>query len=156
DQEAAHHVHRPEENRREAEHPRERRVGTPQDQHRTHEHDAVDRIRPRHERRVKDHRHLGDDLIADEDREREYGAVGEQGVDHVALLVEAVAGDAPDAWSRSAVGACRTWPSWVTQVSRTMSSSKSSRRDPSLTRSRKNAVMLREYIWLAWTGRVEA
>src|SRR6267142_3173582 len=151
-QEAAHHVHRSQEHGHEPEHPGDRGVGRPQDEHRAHQDNPMDRVGPAHEGRVEDDRNLRDHLVADEDGEHEYGQVVQQGVDHGALP----AGAAAWAPRRSAVGACTTLPSCVTQVSRTMSSSKFKRRAPSFTSRRKNEVMFREYIWLAWTGSVEA
>src|SRR5919198_3505605 len=41
------------------------------DEHRTDDHDSVDRVRSGHERRVQERRHLRDHLEAEEDRERE-------------------------------------------------------------------------------------
>ena len=49
-----------------------------------------------------------------------------------------------------------TRPCWVTQLSRTISSLKSRARAPSFTRFSRNEEMLREYIWLACTGKVAA
>ena len=51
----------------------ERRVGRAGDEHRADEDDAVDRVRPRHERRVQQRRHARDELEAEEDGEDEDG-----------------------------------------------------------------------------------
>ena len=45
--------------------------GEPEHEHRADDHDAVDRVRARHQRRVQHRRHLRDHLEAEEDREHE-------------------------------------------------------------------------------------
>src|SRR6185295_16648873 len=161
-------VHCPEDHRDESDDAREGRVGPSQNEDRADEHDSVNGVRARHERRVEDHGHLGDDFVADEDRENEDRQVAQQHVDHGSLLavpapaapaVPAAPGAAPAPAGcsiRSRVGAWRIFPSCVTQVSRMMSSLKSRFSFPSFTISRAKLVMFREYIWLAWIGIVAA
>src|SRR2546423_7279139 len=56
----------------EADHGRGRVLVTePGDEHRADDHDPVDRVRPGHERRVQERRHLRDHLEAEEDRKHE-------------------------------------------------------------------------------------
>ena len=45
--------------------------GEPEHEHRADDHDPVDRVRPRHQRRVQQRRHLRDHLDPEEDREHE-------------------------------------------------------------------------------------
>ena len=78
----------------------------PGHEHGADENDPVDRVRPRHQRGVQHRRDLGDDLEADEDGEDEDGDAVEE--------------------AQTATGSFSTRPSWVTHVSRVISSSKSS------------------------------
>ena len=77
-EEAADHVHRPEDDRDEREDLLERRVGGAGDDHRADEDDPVDRVRPRHERRVQERRHAADQLEAEQRGEREDREAGDE------------------------------------------------------------------------------
>ncbi len=108
DEEAADDVDRREHDGDERERLLETRVGRARDQHRPDEHDAVDRVRAGHERRVQERRHARDELEAEEDREREDRQAGDEARAH------------------AGTASFSTRPSCVTHVSRTTSSSKSS------------------------------
>src|SRR5205807_3875227 len=110
--------------------------------------DRRDGVRERHERRVEQAGHAADHAQADEGREDEHEQhrpvvdrrrlVGRrrlsqhQGVDHV----------------------FRTSPAWVTQVSRMISSSKSTTSVPSRVTCNRKLEMFLAYIWLACSGSV--
>src|SRR6185369_2417198 len=99
------------------------------------EDDAVDRVRPRHERRVQHRRDLRDDLDADEHGEDE---------DRDAVEKRHAHADS---------GSLSTLPSCITHVSRVISSSKSSvSSEPPPRRWLRKVQTLREYIWLACSG----
>src|SRR6476659_9362912 len=117
-----------------AEHRRYRALVGPGDEDGADDHDAVDRVRAAHERRVQRRRHLRDDLDSDERGQHEDRQLDEQ------ALVHAVA-----SWRSRLV----TRPSCVTTASAVISSSKSSATAPSTTRCSSTAWMLRAYIWLA-------
>src|SRR6266508_3540869 len=135
DDESAHDIHRPEgdcDERDDAD-PR-RQMRETGDDDRADEDDAVDRVRPRHERRVQHRRHLRDHLEADEDRQHQHRDLDDdQRGAHVAAT-----------FSR------------VTQEPAVISSSQSSASSPSGARCCSSAETFRAYSWLAWKGIVEA
>src|SRR6185312_1658687 len=135
DEEAADDVDRREDDRDERERLLDVRVRRPGDEHRADEDDAVDRVRPRHERRVQHRRDLRDDLDADEHGQDEHRDAVQKSHAH------------------AATGSLSTLPSCVTQVSRVISSSKSSvSSEPPPRRWFRNVQTFREYIWLACSG----
>src|SRR4051812_6145475 len=103
------------------------------DDHRADDHDAVDRVRARHQRRVQHRRHLRDHLEAEEDREHEHGHLGDErrGVAHAAT------------------------PFRVTHVPATTSSSQSSETSPSITSRPSSDATFRDSSWLACVGIVD-
>src|SRR6202040_3362427 len=106
----------------------------------SNEDDAVDRVGPRHQRRMQDGRHLGDDLDADEDRKHEEGQLVQQLIAHFAA-------------SRSCLARSLTIsPPCVTQLPLVISSSKSRVMAPSLTRWRSRFATLRANSWLVASG----
>src|ERR1700678_2735449 len=82
---AAEDVERREHDQDEADHRAERRELQAGNQDRADQHDAVDRVRGRHQRRVQRARHAADHFDADEHRQNEDGDLGEQMVGHYAL-----------------------------------------------------------------------
>src|SRR6266540_6994945 len=97
------------------------------DDDRADDHDPVDCVRARHERRVQQRRHLGDDLEADEGGEHEDRELGHELVTHAG-----------------------TSSFRVTHAPAVISSSKSSFSSPSGARCWTSAETLRAYSWLAW------
>src|SRR5215208_7136195 len=105
-------------------------IGGAGDQDRADDHDPVNRVRSRHERRVEQRRHLRDHLEAEEDREREDRELDDE-------LREV----AHAATSRR-----------VTHVADVISSSQSSASSPFGARCPSSEATLRAYSWLAWNG----
>src|SRR5215211_3853545 len=118
DQEAADHVDRAEGDRDHAQEVVEEALGRPDQVEPAEQHDAVDGVRGRHQRRVQRVRHLRDDLEADEGGEHQDGQLGEKV--HQAAIPAAFR--APS-WT--------IWPSLVMQAPAITSSSKSSDSSPS-------------------------
>src|SRR6266542_2332115 len=134
DDEAADDVHRPERDRCESDDANPRGlVREPRDDDRADQDDAVDRVRPGHERCVQHRRHLRDHLEADEDGEHEHRELDDdQRSPHAAAT-----------FSR------------VTHAPAVISSLQSSVSSPSGARCWSNAETLRAYSWLAWNGIVD-
>src|SRR3989442_15551510 len=93
---------------------------------------------------MKNRRHLGDDLEADEDGEDKDGELVEQ-----AAVVHRLAASASSLARGFTIA-----PSCVTQAPLTISSLKSSFNAPSLTSSSNSVETFLLYSWLAWTGMV--
>ena len=139
---AADDVHRREDHGDEREDLAERVVGLGGDEHRADQHDAVDRVGARHQRRVERRRDLADDLEPDQDRQDEDRQGVEQGFDSgVMRWPPAPAGAAGS--SSFFDGVRTTAPPWVMTVAAVTSSSKSRWSAPSLTMLSRSVEMLR-------------
>src|SRR4051812_1371818 len=139
---ATDHVHRRESDRHQRKDLAREIVGVCRDQHPAHEHDAVDRVRAGHQRRVQRRWHLADDGEPDEDRQDEDRQRIDQGFDFRGHA--APPGPAAGAGSSSFLTASdRMAPPWVMTVDLVTSSSKSRLRAPSLTIPSSSAEMLR-------------
>src|SRR5512142_1408902 len=150
---AAHYVHRREERGHEGEHVTSGRPGLRRGADRADDDDAVDGVGCRHQRRLQRGRHLGDDLVADQDGQHEHVDVGHQGRGH---RLPPSAGDP----SRAATAGWSTVPWWVTTTPAWISSARSILSAPSRTSSASSATMLCEYAVEAavgtWAGRLPA
>src|SRR6266540_1988723 len=98
------------------------------------EHDAVDRVRGRHQWRVQGRRYLADHLEANEQGEHEDAQVGKERGGHDRLSS-----------SSPAIAGCTTEPSWVSSTAAWISSVGSMARRPSRSRCSTSALMLRLY-----------
>src|SRR5262249_13744430 len=76
------HVHRRERHRREGDQVPDSTLHGGADQHRADQHDAMDRVRPGHQRGVQGGRHLADHLEADQQAEHEHRDIDEQVLAH--------------------------------------------------------------------------
>src|SRR5919201_3661171 len=131
DDEAADDVHRPECDSGERDDPDPRRlVRQPRHHDRPDQDDPVDRVRPRHQRRVQHRRHLRDHLEPDEYRQDQHREPDD------------------DQRGMHQAGAFAR----VTHAPAVISSSKSSCSSPSGARCWSSAATLRENSWLAWNG----
>src|SRR5262249_17868711 len=139
DDEAADDVGGGEHDGDEAEDPGERAlVGLAEHDHRADDHDAVDRVRPRHQRCVQQRRHLRDHLDPEEDREHEDGHLEDENrVVEVAREVDQDHAAAP-------------FP--ATQAPLVISSDQSRESSPPGARWRSSAWTFREYSVEAWYG----
>src|ERR671911_2226423 len=131
-EEAADDVDRPEGDRDHEQELVEEAGGLADQQQAAEQHDPVDRVRRRHQRRVQGVRHLRDHLEADEGGEHEDGELGEQ----VHQAVTSAACFAPS---------CTIWPSRVMQAPAITSSSKFSDSSPSLTMTESSDCTFRAY-----------
>src|SRR5918994_3487736 len=139
-EEAADDVDRPEGDRDHEQELVEEAGGLADQQQAAEQHDPVDRVRRRHQRRVQGVRHLRDHLEADEGGEHEDGELGEQIHDYAATPAAARA----PSWTIS--------PTRMMQAPASTSSSKSRLNSPSLTISSSSDWTLRERSDDAWSG----
>src|SRR5690348_6434989 len=110
--------------------------------------DRVQRIRQRHQRRMKQWRNAPDHFKSNERGQHKNVEAGQQ----VQLHDFATSFEAPGkagSKKNSRTRALTTSPSLVSNVSRTISSSRFNCSLPSLTKCRRNADRFRAYIWLA-------
>src|SRR6266849_1790008 len=142
DDEAPDDIGRGQGHRHQPEHDRHRRVRAGRDQNGPDQNDAVDCVRPRHQRRVKDGRHLRDHLEPDEDGQHENRELVEELVVHAAETT---------CLARSLTIS----PPCVTHDPLVMSSVKSRLIAPSFTRWRSRLATLRAYSWLVVNAMVE-
>ena len=131
DHEPSDHVGGREDHRHQPDGDGDRGVRAGGDHDRAHQDDAVDRVGPRHQGRVQDRRHLGDDLDADEDRQHEEGHLVEELVAHWVAPASCLA------------LSLTISPPCVMQQPLVISSSKSRLMAPSLTRCRSRLATLR-------------
>src|SRR5688500_5240466 len=143
--EATEDVRGAEDHRDESKRMEERGIRRPRDEERAEHHDAVNGVRPGHERGVKHRRHASDHLEPDEDRHDEDVDPQYQLLAHGA----ASAKGGLDRLRRSSVGAWRILPPAVTQTALMMSSAKFRLSSPLGARSVTRAVTFLAYIWLA-------
>src|ERR1022692_168433 len=137
---AAHRVAGREHHADEADDAQQRAVGRRQCDHRADQHDSMNEVGSRHERRVQDYRHARDDLIAGESGQHE-DIKRDDAVDHV---------DCPSTVLR--VASCLIWPSCVSTAPAKTSSFQSMASSP-LARAGFNKLnKFRAYISLAWYG----
>src|SRR5437870_209431 len=102
-----------------------------------------------HQRRVQQRRNAADHFKSDKRGQHENVEAGQQVQLHDFATSLDAAGKAGSE-KNSRTRALKTSPSWVSSVSRTISSSRFSCSLPSLTRCSRNALRFRAYIWLAW------
>src|SRR5438105_286150 len=124
------------------------RVRLPRNQYGTHQDNPVDGVGARHQRRVQHGGHPADDLEADDDGQCE-NVCAEQYLRHLFILLV-------QPWRVRVTPQLLATAVLVRQAERIISSSKSMCSDPSLTTYLMTPVTLREYIWLACTGRLLA
>src|SRR5687767_12117473 len=131
---AADDVHRRERDRDKAQDLAEDVGGRGGDDHRADEHDAVDRVRAGHQRRVQSRGHLRDHGEATQDREDEDRQRGQQ------LRAHAFASEGDNSFFTASL---RISPSWVMVTGPAISSAGSRSSAPSFTSWSRSAEMLR-------------
>src|SRR5689334_1112424 len=114
------------------------------------QHDSVDRVRTRHQRRVQHRRHFRDHLETDEDGQHEDRDLADQA--HTESPATARSACGPGAPISSLTRSLTIRPSWVTQQPATISSSKSSVTRPSSDMWSSRFARLLAYSRLAWKG----